>query len=89
MNTTLTTPEANKELNRQTDLMAKDPDIIKIVEHIESKLATTKNHYGDYMAFLTPYQKEGMAKFVGLILIKAGANASGVSDALNILGGNY
>ena len=33
-----------------------DKDIIQAVTDIESRYATTQNHYGDYMSFLSPYQ---------------------------------
>ena len=66
---------------------AADPDIQKMVKDIEAKLATTRNHYGDYGAALSQLSqgRKAVAQLLGLAFIKAGANRQGVLDALNVL----
>lgn len=60
-------------------------DFKPIVAGIEAKLATTRNHYGDYMALISQIAKDrGAAKIICVALIRAGASRQGVSDAMRI-----
>lgn len=56
------------------------------VEKIEARLATTQNHYGDYLELLTTVSggDKKMGQVVALALIKAGANREGVLSALQL-----
>lgn len=69
------------------DAFAADPDIQKIVKDIEAKMATTRNHYGDYGAALSQLSqgRRNVAQLLGLAFIKAGANQTGVMDALRVM----
>jgi hypothetical protein len=59
----------------------------EIVAEIELKPATTRNRYGDYMGLITKLNERRHAPlFWSACLIKAGANAQGVRDALQVLG---
>ena len=63
-----------------------DPDIIKIVADIEGRIKTTQGHYGDYMAFLTNFQKDRVMLYImSEALLMAGADHQGISGALMIL----
>lgn len=67
---------------------SKDPDIVSFVERTEARIATTKGHYGDYMAFLTPYQDKASALYIISEALKAaGADHAGVSWAIKLLKG--
>lgn len=73
----MTAQEAQHKINEVISL------ITPIVAKIEARPATTKNHYGDYLAIL------GMAgvnerKSLAAVLVKAGANFEGVQAALNL-----
>jgi len=79
-------------------LLTKYAGILKpMVEAIETKPETTRNHYGDYMALIGRCTKEApieqkakRTQFTALALILAGANTQGVQDATQLLtGGNY
>ena len=57
------------------------------VQKIEAKIATTRNHYGDYMALLSSVAKSKQhAQIFSLAMIEAGANRQGVNDALRVMG---
>ena len=66
----------NEKIEQAIEMMSKDQDIIDIVKKIESKIPTTKGHYGDYMAFLSPFVSEGktMTFIMGEACIRAGAD---------------
>jgi len=69
--------------------LSKDPDILEMVKTIESKMATTKGHYGDYMRVLDDYKKNRtMLNVMAQALIGAGANPEGVQAALGIMSGS-
>ena len=53
------------------------------VTKIEARLATTRDHYGDYMVMLSAGPKEQRAT-MAILLIKAGANCTGVRWALRL-----
>ncbi len=58
------------------------------VTKIEARLATTQNHYGDYMHLINVVSKDKRtAQIVSLALIKAGASRDGVSSAMKVLHG--
>lgn len=58
-----------------------------LVRAIEAKPATTQNHYGDYMSLIaTLSQERTMRQFLGLAMIRMGANRQGVKSAMQILG---
>ena len=64
-----------------------------IVTDIEGKTETTRDHYGDYLAFISRATKDatGDAKrkcvqFWALALTLAGANRQGVMSAVNLMG---
>ena len=67
--------------------MAADPDIIKLVSHIEESLATTKNHYGNYGSVISRLSNgnKTAAGVIASALVLAGANKTGVSAALKNL----
>jgi hypothetical protein len=53
------------------------------VEDIEASIATTQNHYGDYMGLLMKFADDaGQRKVLAHALVLAGANKQGVADAL-------
>lgn len=69
------------------DAMVKDlaADLRKPVTKIEASIATTQNHYGDYLDLLTGITKDVQArKVVALALVEAGANRRGVASALDL-----
>ena len=53
------------------------------VQAIESRLATTRDHYGDYMQLLGVYPKE-QRRTMAVLLIRAGASQAGISWALRL-----
>lgn len=67
-------------------------DFKPLVQEIEGGLATTQHNYGRYGAVISQFSqgKAGTAKIIAAALIKAGANATGVNNGLNLLVlGNY
>tara|TARA_Y100000310_G_C19993140_1_gene495022 strand:+ start:80 stop:388 length:309 start_codon:yes stop_codon:yes gene_type:complete len=69
------------------------PELSEIVESIEARPPTTKDWYGDYMRVLSTLASNQLfddektnAKFFGLALIHAGANADGVVAAMQVCG---
>ena len=53
------------------------------VTRIEARLATTRDHYGDYMGILGQYPRAERLT-IAVLLIKAGANQAGVRWALRL-----
>ena len=53
------------------------------VTRIEARLATTRDHYGDYMQMLSPYPREQRST-IAILLLKAGANQAGVRWAMRL-----
>lgn len=80
----MTTKEAHDKLNELVN------DIVELiredVQRIERKTATTRSHYGDYMAIITSFADGNpiKAKVIALACIKAGGNRQGVFDALKV-----
>jgi len=60
--------------------------VAEIVEIIEGLPMTTQGHYGDYLAILGRYKTMPEVRTMGILLLKAGANAKGVRGALCALG---
>ncbi|KKK91726.1 hypothetical protein LCGC14_2710050 [marine sediment metagenome] len=66
-----------------------EPEVREIVERIESKAATTQNHYGDYMSAIASLQEALRSipvskSVIALLLVMGGANSDGVSSALKL-----
>jgi hypothetical protein len=75
----------NEKIKKLVSELAGDfkPSVLKI----EARIATTRNHYGDYMALLSSIAKtENHARLFALAMIEAGANRQGVNDAMRVLG---
>ena len=68
-------------------------DLVKAIEKVEQGPMTTKNHYGEYMAILSPWVnalKEGKKspeEINGLcsVMVFYGANKEGIKDAIKVL----
>lgn len=54
------------------------------VRSIESGIATTRNHYGEYMAVLSIVDSSERKRTLADTLIACGANRQGVIDALRL-----
>lgn len=56
------------------------------VDEIEGSIPTTQGHYGRYMAVLAIFAKGNKlrAQIIALALIEAGANKTGVHNALRL-----
>ena len=82
----MTTP-LNAVQQKFVDDFAADPDIQKMVQDIEAKPATTRNHYGDYGAALSMLSqgRKVVVQLLALAFVKAGANQTGVMDALRVM----
>jgi len=65
-------------------------DVRPEVEKIEKRIATTKDHYGDYMSLLSHFQDKGkmMVVVMAMACKEAGANPNGVNWAVRLLVGN-
>ena len=75
-------------VNEAIEQMATDPDVKTLVREIEDSPATTKGHYGRYMAFLSNFNDVKIATLViAPALIQAGANAYGVDWAVKLIKG--
>lgn len=62
-------------------------DFKPAVQKIEAKIATTRNHYGDYMGLISSLAKTKQhAQLFAMAMIEAGANRQGVGDALRVMG---
>lgn len=81
-----TAEDREAKVKKLIDDLSQDQDILNTIESIEARFETTKDHYGDYMSFLSGFP--GGARFiVASAMIKAGANVYGVKAAMSILGG--
>jgi hypothetical protein len=84
----LTDQERKEKINSMIDEFSKDPEIVDFVKKTEKSLATTQNHYGKYMSFLTPFSSKPVTLYImSRALIGAGANAQGVGSALRVIKG--
>lgn len=54
------------------------------VQRIENGIATTRNHYGEYMAVLSIVDSPQRKRTLADTLIACGANKQGVLDALRV-----
>lgn len=79
------TPEQQQKLDQLISDLA--GDFAPVVKEIEGGLATTQHNYGRYGALISQMSggKPGTAKIIAAALIKAGANATGVTNGLNLL----
>ena len=80
---TLTPEEKQAKLKQLITDLAGDlkPEVAKI----ESRIATTRHHYGDYMALLSGIARDkATAKVISMALVEAGANTQGVADAMRV-----
>jgi hypothetical protein len=74
------------KINQAIDDMANDRDIKQIVKDIEGRIKTTKGHYGDYLAFLSNFQKDSIVLFIMKeALLRCGADVEGINGAMMIL----
>jgi len=85
MNTTTLTQEQKDKVSTLINGLAED--LAPLVKDIEARIETTQHHYGDYGAVISQFSKgkAGVAKIIAAALIKAGANATGVTNGLNLL----
>lgn len=62
-------------------------DLKPLVNDTEKSFATTKNHYGDYMAIINQLSngEKRMAKIIALALIQAGGNKEGIMSAMQFI----
>lgn len=76
----------NKKEQREQLIKDLAGDFAPFVKDVESSLATTRNHYGRYGAMLTKLSKgnRGHALIFASAMIAAGANGSGVNDAISV-----
>jgi hypothetical protein len=82
--------ETKNKLSDAIVQLSKDKDVIDVVSEIENGVKTTKDHYGKYMQFLTPYVKDKISLYVISEALKiAGGNAQGINSALILLKGGY
>lgn len=74
----------NEKLQKLIDELAND--LSPEVKRIESSLATTQNHYGDYGNIISRTAKgnKNIALVIGKALVKAGANSVGVANAIRL-----
>jgi succinyl-CoA synthetase alpha subunit len=81
---TLTQEQKNKVSALINDLAEMFKPMVK---EIEGGIAITKDNYGRYGALISQLSKgnAGTAKLMAASLIKAGANAAGVTNGLNLL----
>jgi hypothetical protein len=81
--------QAQKEkINAMAVEFSKDLDVMSFVLKTEGRIASTKDHYGDYMSFLSPYAGKPVALYImSRACILAGANANGVSWAVQLIKG--
>ena len=75
----------NPKIEAAIELLAVDMPVV--IEAIETNPQTTRGHYGAYLSAIPRIAGDGptMQRIVSLALIRAGANANGVRDAMRIL----
>ena len=79
--------ELTPEQNAVIDGLAQD--VKPYVDKIEARPATTKGHYGDYMALLSQFQKDKVIMMAMAMACKrAGADIEGVNWALKMMTGS-
>ena len=85
------TTKTDKQLREeQLELLVQElsEDLKPTVVDIEKKFATTKDHYGNYASVISTLSKnKAEAHIIAKALIRAGANRSGVSSALQVMYG--
>lgn len=69
--------------------LAKDKQVIELVQGIEKRIETTKGRYGDYMGALSHFNRDiSTLKIMARVFKKAGANSYGVDWAVKLLTGS-
>lgn len=75
-------------MTNKTEAMLQDlaNDMRGLVSEIESSIKTTQNHYGRYMSLISQVAKgdKVTATIVAEALVLAGANKTGVRDAMRV-----
>lgn len=80
--------EQKAKMETMIDEFAKDPDVVQAVKQFESGVKTTKDNYGKYMAFLSPYAKNPVAlHIISQAMMRAGGNANGIRSAMGLITG--
>jgi len=74
-------PKSTERTNEHVQSLV---DALKdVVTGIEASVATTRNHYGDYMGLIMRFGDDAdQRSMMARVLILAGANEQGVADAL-------
>ena len=89
METTLTKPTLTPEekaAKRAELIDGLAEDLKEMIQKIEARPMTTQNHYGDYGSLISGLSKGNkvVAQIIGEACIKAGANATGVANAIKL-----
>ncbi len=58
--------------------------LTEFVARVEASVATTRNHYGDYMGVIMTPETMEERRAIAKCLILVGANKQGVADALKL-----
>ena len=60
-------------------------DLIQAMQAINESPLTTRNHYGKYLSILTDLKPLVGLSMAKALMIKAGGNTTGISDACRIM----
>ena len=70
-------------VNTYWDLVGKD--LTQAMQEINDSPLTTRNHYGKYLSILTDLKPLVGLSMAKALMIKAGGNTAGISDACRIM----
>ena len=70
-------------VNTYWDLVGED--LIQAMQEINNSPLTTRNHYGKYLSILTDLKPLVGLSMAKALMIKAGGNIAGISDACRIM----
>ena len=70
-------------INTYWDLVGED--LIQAMQAINESPLTTRNHYGKYLSILTDLKPLVGLSMAKALMIKAGGNIAGISDACRII----
>ena len=70
-------------INTYWDLVGED--LIQAMQAINNSPLTTRNHYGRYLAILTDLKPLVGLSMAKALMIKAGGNVAGISDACRVM----
>ena len=70
-------------VNTYWDLVGED--LIQAMQEINDSPLTTRNHYGKYLSILTDLKPLVGLSMAKALMIKAGGNTAGISDACRIM----